>query len=61
MGHPIIGDDLYGVMGPWMDRQALHAAKLSLEHPRNKNVLTVEAPLPQDFAAAVKMVGIEWK
>jgi 23S rRNA pseudouridine1911/1915/1917 synthase len=57
-GHPIIGDDLYGVMGPWLDRQALHAASLSLQHPRLKSVLTVEAPLPDDFKKALKMVGL---
>ncbi len=57
-GHPIIGDDLYGVTGPWLDRQALHAASLSLQHPRLKNVLTVEAPLPKDFENALKMVGL---
>ena len=58
-GHPILGDDLYGLMGPWLDRQALHAASLSLQHPRLKSVLTVEAPLPGDFQAALKMVGID--
>jgi 23S rRNA pseudouridine1911/1915/1917 synthase len=56
-GHPILGDDLYGVIGPWLDRQALHAASLSLEHPRLKSVLTVEAPLPKDFENALTMVG----
>ncbi|KAL4544365.1 hypothetical protein Ndes2437B_g02138 [Nannochloris sp. 'desiccata'] len=57
-GHPILGDDLYGVMGPWLDRQALHAASLSLQHPRLNSSLTVEAPLPKDFENALKMVGL---
>jgi len=25
-GHPIVGDDIYGIQGPWIARQALHAA-----------------------------------
>jgi 23S rRNA pseudouridine1911/1915/1917 synthase len=30
-------------------RQALHAAKLSFQHPETENMLTFEAPLPDDF------------
>ena len=28
-GHPILGDDLYGLIGPWIPRQALHAVRFS--------------------------------
>jgi 23S rRNA pseudouridine1911/1915/1917 synthase len=31
-------------------RQALHAAKLSLDHPRTGEPLTFQAPLPEDMA-----------
>lgn len=57
-GHPILGDDLYGLTGPWLDRQALHAASLALEHPRTGGTLAVRAPLPADFAAALVAVGL---
>ncbi len=29
-GHPIVGDDIYGIQGPWIARQALHAAALEV-------------------------------
>ena len=64
LGHPIVGDPVYS--GPqWrgipdrkvqralasMERQALHAAKITLPHPRSGERMTFEAPLPADLAA----------
>ncbi|GAB4821277.1 hypothetical protein N2152v2_008323 [Parachlorella kessleri] len=57
-GHPILGDDLYGLVGPWLDRQALHAASLTVEHPRSGQPLRVEAPLPHDMLAAMHVLGL---
>ncbi len=57
-GHPIIGDDLYGVTGEWIGRQALHAARLEVAHPRTKQKLSIEAPLPHDFEVALRMLGL---
>jgi len=62
--HPIVADDMYGgkVVYPWqiedkpsapqeplMDRVALHAWKLEIDHPTTKKRLTLEAPLPPDI------------
>ena len=58
VGHPIIGDDLYGIEGPWLDRQALHAAALTLQHPRTGEEITVAAPLPRDYKTALEMLGL---
>jgi 23S rRNA pseudouridine1911/1915/1917 synthase len=50
--HPLLGDTVYrrgtrhGVSFP---RQALHAAELSLLHPRNQQPMTWRAPLPRDM------------
>ena len=48
---PILGDSLYGgkqkVEAP---RQMLHAWKIELPHPRTKEILTIECPLPDDFS-----------
>jgi 23S rRNA pseudouridine1911/1915/1917 synthase len=33
-----------------MPRQALHAARLRFKHPHTSDAISVEAPLPQDFA-----------
>jgi 23S rRNA pseudouridine1911/1915/1917 synthase len=52
LGHPVIGDSLYGrrVAAP---RQMLHAWKLGFTHPRTNERLFLEAPIPQDFRAAL--------
>ena len=52
VGHPIIGDPLYGLA---KDRfahiggQCLHAARLTLQHPRTEEVMCFSAPLPDYF------------
>lgn len=53
-GHPLLGDTLYGNTGESpvslsFTRAALHAWRLSLEHPFEKKRLVLEAPLPEDF------------
>jgi 23S rRNA pseudouridine1911/1915/1917 synthase len=51
LGHPLVGDPAYGRKGPIpFSRQALHAARLALEHPMTGRVLACESPLPRDFA-----------
>lgn len=42
IGHPIIGDTLYGHPSSIIDHQALHAYKITLTHPITLNKLTVE-------------------
>src|ERR1700749_2773849 len=64
VGHPLLGDSVYGPhfktkasqLGPVsrsaltsLDRQALHAWLLVLEHPTTGEVLRWEAPLPEDL------------
>lgn len=49
IGHPILGDSLYGTSSNIISRQALHAYKISFIHPINKNVLTFETSLPDDI------------
>ncbi len=34
-----------------LDRQALHASKLRIQHPRTQQMMDLEAPLPADMAA----------
>jgi 23S rRNA pseudouridine1911/1915/1917 synthase len=52
LGHPVLGDFMYG-RGDLAPRMALHAAKISFEHPETGKPLTVEAPLPEDLVALV--------
>jgi 23S rRNA pseudouridine1911/1915/1917 synthase len=50
-GHPLVGDSLYaGPMNLGIDRQALHAFRLSFDHPVTGEPLSFEAPLPVDMA-----------
>lgn len=49
INHPILGDTLYGNPSPLIDRQALHAYKISFIHPIKKNIVTYIAPIPKDM------------
>jgi 23S rRNA pseudouridine1911/1915/1917 synthase len=50
LGHPLVGDPAYGRKGPIaFGRQALHAARLKLEHPVTGRARAWESPLPEDF------------
>lgn len=51
MGHPLIGDTLYGSESKIMNRQALHCNKVSFKHPFTSLKLTVQSPLPADITA----------
>ncbi|KAL3141133.1 hypothetical protein ABBQ38_003484 [Trebouxia sp. C0009 RCD-2024] len=58
-GHAIIGDEVYGVQGPWIGRQALHAASLRLKHPGTGKAFHLIAPLPPDILEALQMLDIQ--
>lgn len=53
LGSPILGDPTYGNIKKNQSfqakRQYLHAFKLTLPHPIKGDILTFEAPLPQDM------------
>ena len=51
---PIAGDPVYGVAGDLgLERQFLHAARLTFEHPFTGERIETESPLPDDLAAAL--------
>lgn len=49
IGHPILGDTLYGKKSKLINRQALHSYKIEFIHPISKQTLTVVANLPNDM------------
>ena len=49
IGHPILGDTLYGTESPLISRQALHSYKLTFIHPITKKKLCITAPLFDDM------------
>ena len=57
-GHPIIGDEVYGVEGPDINRQALHALNLTLCHPILGTDLTFHAPVPDDMVALMQQLQL---
>lgn len=57
IGHPIIGDDLYGGSRELMDRQALHAARLTFTHPISGKSINVSSPLPADIAKVIELLS----
>ncbi|MCX5784074.1 MAG: RluA family pseudouridine synthase [Elusimicrobia bacterium] len=50
IGHPIIGDKLYG--GEAAARMLLHSAKLIFSHPDTGKNKTISAPVPPEFKKA---------
>jgi 23S rRNA pseudouridine1911/1915/1917 synthase len=53
LGHPVLGDALYGRKGK-ASRQMLHAWKLGFVHPRTRECMIFEAPIPADFRATLE-------
>jgi 23S rRNA pseudouridine1911/1915/1917 synthase len=64
-GHPLLGDDVYGAgfktkasrlkanaraLLERLDRQALHAAHLTIEHPSTGEAMSFDADWPEDMA-----------
>ncbi len=51
IGHPVLGDPLYGKGNRKIDNQGqlLHAYELTLTHPKTGKTMTFEAPLPAHF------------
>ena len=57
LGHPLLGDDLYGGSMSEIQRQALHAARLTFSHPCTRKTYTFEAPLPTDMTYIVQKIA----
>jgi len=70
LGHPIVGDSAYS--GPqWrgipdkqaqkalasLARQALHAERITLPHPRTGEVVTFVAPMAEDMRRVAELLG----
>jgi len=58
IGHPLLGDDLYGGCTELINRQALHAGKLAFNHPITSEPLTIHSPLPADMLSVLTLIGI---
>jgi 23S rRNA pseudouridine1911/1915/1917 synthase len=67
IGHPVVGDALYGGVRRHvparfravqrLTRPFLHAERLTFTHPRTAERLTFTAPLPEDLESIVRAVA----
>jgi 23S rRNA pseudouridine1911/1915/1917 synthase len=63
MGHPIVGDPVYGSgrsIGVNLTGQALHAHKLHLEHPLTGKPVEAIAPLPAEFLKLLQVLRLRF-
>ena len=49
IGHPLLGDDLYGGNCTLINRQALHCKTLYFTHPISEKEMTVDCDFPEDI------------
>ena len=59
IGHPILGDPLYGKGNRKLfdEGQLLHAYELTLTHPVTGESMTFESPLPSRMLEAIEKLG----
>jgi 23S rRNA pseudouridine1911/1915/1917 synthase len=57
IGHPVVGDAVYGKRSPLIARQALHAWRLAFSLPSDGRTVEFEAPLPRDISMAIAEIG----
>ena len=56
LGHPILGDDIYGIKSDIISRHALHAYSLSIPMPYGKETVTFTSMPPEDMRCAFKQI-----
>lgn len=54
-GHPLVGDNLYGLQPGPQSRHCLHAYKLSFVHPLTHEPLSFTLPLPEDMRKILEL------
>jgi 23S rRNA pseudouridine1911/1915/1917 synthase len=53
IGHPVVGDRVYGKASGVFRRQMLHAWRISFDHPATGQRVEFEAPVAADFEEAL--------
>lgn len=54
VGHPLVGDELYGGCRAQLGRQALHCRYVAFIHPLTKQLVQFECELPRDIVDVLK-------
>ncbi|MCL9661336.1 RluA family pseudouridine synthase [Paenibacillus hunanensis] len=58
VGHPLIGDTLYGGKPDLLPRQALHGEQLGFTHPWTGEPLSINDPWPADLEQAARVLKL---
>lgn len=62
IGHPIVGDDLYGAQHAeslGLDRHFLHATSLAFSHPADDREVKIESRLPEKLGELLRRLRVE--
>jgi 23S rRNA pseudouridine1911/1915/1917 synthase len=57
IGHPVVGDKVYGNRSTHLDRQFLHAARIGFRLPSSGQYVEFESDLPPDLQRALEDLG----
>lgn len=58
IGHPILGDDVYGKPFKGIDGQCLHAARLGFIHPTSHEYMEFTSTLPDYFEEVLRKISL---
>lgn len=58
LGHPLLGDDLYGGSRDLISRQALHCGEMFFKHPITDKDIIVSCDIPNDMNTILKSLYI---
>ena len=53
IGHPVVGDAIYGIRSPHLQRQFVHAHRLGFALPDSREFVEFKSELPADLAEAL--------
>ncbi len=56
IGFPIVGDAVYGVKSPYLERQFLHAHRLAFKLPSTGETVEFKSELPADLERALRVI-----
>lgn len=59
LGHPLLGDTLYGFEDGLLPRHGLHCARMCFTHPITGEEIDLKSPLPADMQAVLNARGIK--
>ena len=54
IGHPLLGDTMYGSSSELINRQALHSYRISFIHPISKQAISLKCDIPVDMNSTLE-------